>query len=178
MDCEMVETVSGTSALAQVSIVNYDGNEIYNAYVRPKERIVDFRTEVSGITPALLKNAKSFEDVQKEVSKILEGRILIGHALFNDLQSLMLSHPRDKTRDTALYSYFKHNKKSNSRSQKSLKSLVKEYLHKNIQTGIHSPCEDARAALELYKLVRGQWERDILLKHKKKRKTVEADESK
>ena len=39
------------SALARVSIVNYHGATILDEFVRPKERIVDYRTQWSGIRP-------------------------------------------------------------------------------------------------------------------------------
>ena len=37
------------SALARVSIVNFHGAAILDEFVRPKERIVDYRTQWSGI---------------------------------------------------------------------------------------------------------------------------------
>ena len=39
----------------RVSIVNYHGHVLMDKYVRPKHRIVDFRTWVSGIHPHDLK---------------------------------------------------------------------------------------------------------------------------
>ena len=39
----------------RVSIVNYHGHVLMDKFVRPKHRIVDFRTWVSGITPSNLK---------------------------------------------------------------------------------------------------------------------------
>jgi RNA exonuclease 4 len=38
-----------------------------------------------------------------DVAKLLNGKVLVGHALHNDLDVLMLSHPRSKIRDTATY---------------------------------------------------------------------------
>ena len=35
--------------------------------------------------------AKPFEDVQKAVNELLDGRILIGHAVHNDLKVLIMS---------------------------------------------------------------------------------------
>lgn len=37
------------------------------------------------------------------MAELLKGRILVGHALKNDLDVLMLSHPRQMIRDTAKY---------------------------------------------------------------------------
>ena len=42
------------SMLARVVIVNYFGNTILDRYVAPVEKVVDYRTKVSGITPQLL----------------------------------------------------------------------------------------------------------------------------
>jgi RNA exonuclease 4 len=39
------------SALARVSLVNYNGAVLMDEYVKPMERVTDFRTAVSGITP-------------------------------------------------------------------------------------------------------------------------------
>ena len=60
IDCEMVGVgLDGIeSALARVTIVNYYGVIILDKYVRPMERVTDFRTEVSGITPKLLINCR------------------------------------------------------------------------------------------------------------------------
>lgn len=44
------------SALARVSIVNYYGNVILDKFVLPREKVVDYRTHVSGITREILKN--------------------------------------------------------------------------------------------------------------------------
>jgi hypothetical protein len=38
-----------------------------------------------------------------DVAKCISGKILVGHALHNDLDVLMLSHPRSKIRDTATF---------------------------------------------------------------------------
>jgi len=49
IDCEMVGTEGNRSSLARASIVNYNGIVIYDKYVRPNDRITDYRTWVSGI---------------------------------------------------------------------------------------------------------------------------------
>lgn len=56
IDCEMVECASGKK-LARLCIVNYNGHTVYDQYFRPEERVIDFLTFVSGITPALIKTA-------------------------------------------------------------------------------------------------------------------------
>lgn len=39
------------SALARVSAVNFHGALLLDAFVRPRERVVDYRTQFSGIRP-------------------------------------------------------------------------------------------------------------------------------
>jgi RNA exonuclease 4 len=133
--------------LARVSIVNYFGLVLYDVYIKPTGRVTDWRTKYSGIRPADVLSpegsqlnaganaALSFEDVQEKVKEIVQGRILIGHALQNDLTILKLSHPKDKIRDTSLYEPFR-GKYSNGRLP-SLKKMVQGELNVAIQKGEH-----------------------------------------
>ena len=41
--------------------------------------------------------------VQLEVARLLKGKLLVGHAVHNDLRALMLEHPASQQRDTSLY---------------------------------------------------------------------------
>lgn len=51
IDCEMVGVGEGgeDSILARVSIVNFHGHVLLDEYVKPREKVTDFRTHVSGI---------------------------------------------------------------------------------------------------------------------------------
>lgn len=71
IDCEMVGTgpAGKMSELARCTVVNYDGDVIYDKYVRPEFPIVDYRTRWSGITRRHMENATSFRVVRSEVSK-------------------------------------------------------------------------------------------------------------
>lgn len=66
MDCEMVGVgLSGKqSVLARCSLVDYEGNVIYDKNVRPVEKVTDFRTHVSGIRSRTLRNAIPFAQVR------------------------------------------------------------------------------------------------------------------
>ncbi|KAH0545788.1 RNA exonuclease 4 [Cotesia glomerata] len=159
MDCEMVGIGDGTeSMLARVSVVNRYGACIYDKYVKPRETVRDYRTAVSGIRPHNLQNGEDFSMVQNEVAEILKGRILVGHALKNDLAVLFLSHPKRYLRDTSRYNLFRRVSKGNTPS---LKKLAAELLGIDIQTGEHNSVEDARIAMELYVLYKNRWESDI-----------------
>jgi RNA exonuclease 4 len=166
MDCEMVGVGDGglISALARCSIINYNGMVVYDEYCNPMEPIKDYRTIISGITPSLLKErGKSFKTVQKEVADLIKDKIIVGHALKNDLQALMLQHPGKLIRDTAKYKPLKNQKTNHAQS---LKNLAKTYLNKDIQGGMHSSVEDARCAMEIYKLHKKDWDQSIFKREK------------
>ncbi|XP_061358218.1 uncharacterized protein LOC133302462 [Gastrolobium bilobum] len=157
MDCEMVGVGEGNkSALGRVTLVNKWGNVIYDEFVRPIERVVDFRTKISGIRPRDLKKGKDFWTAQKNVAELIKGRILVGHALNNDFKALLLGHPKKDIRDTSEYQPFLKSSK-----RRALRHLAAELLGVKIQTGEHCPIEDARAAMLLYQRNRKEWENSI-----------------
>ncbi|NXA74446.1 REXO4 exonuclease, partial [Thryothorus ludovicianus] len=159
MDCEMVGVgpKGEDSILARVSIVNQFGKCVYDKYVKPTEKVTDYRTAVSGIRPQNLNTGEDFKTVQKEVAEILKGRILVGHALRNDLKVLLLDHPQKKIRDTQRYKPFKQRVKS---SRPSLKLLCEKLLNVQVQTAEHCSIQDAQAAMRLYTLEKKKWEAD------------------
>ncbi|XP_028666054.1 RNA exonuclease 4 [Erpetoichthys calabaricus] len=168
MDCEMVGVgPSGEdSIVARVSIVNHFGKCIYDKYVKSTEKVTDFRTAVSGVRPEHLRKGEDFKIVQKEVSDILKGRILVGHAISNDLKILFLDHPKKNIRDTQKYKPFKQQVKS---GRPSLKLLCQKILNVKVQESEHSSVQDAQAAMRLYTMVRKQWEAAIRERFKVKK---------
>ncbi|CAA7260297.1 unnamed protein product [Cyclocybe aegerita] len=158
IDCEMVGLgINGSeSSLARVSLVNFYGYVVLDEFVRQKERVVDYRTQWSGIRERDLIGAKPFEEVQKRVAGLLDGRILIGHAVHHDLKALLLSHPWSLTRDTQLYTY-KHGVTKQKRV--ALRNLVQQELKITIQSGEHSSVTDARATMAIYRMHKKEWEK-------------------
>eukprot|EP00697_Spironema_sp_BW2_P017323 gnl/Spiro4/8962_TR4729_c0_g1_i1.p1 gnl/Spiro4/8962_TR4729_c0_g1~~gnl/Spiro4/8962_TR4729_c0_g1_i1.p1 ORF type:complete len:276 (+),score=40.71 gnl/Spiro4/8962_TR4729_c0_g1_i1:31-858(+) len=156
MDCEMVGVGPGAtrSALARASIVNYKGDVILDTYVSVPEKITDYRTWVSGIRPHDLVGAPSLATVQQQVAEILKGRVLIGHSLNNDLQALLMDHPRKMIRDTARYNPLRRNHRPQA-----LKTLARSELGLSIQSGEHSSVQDAQTVMAIYRKHRNEWER-------------------
>ncbi|KAM9371047.1 RNA exonuclease 4 [Phaethornis superciliosus] len=157
MDCEMVGVGAKgeDSIVARVSIVNQFGKCIYDKYVKPTEEVTDYRTAVSGIRPENINTGEDFTTVQKEVANILNGRILVGHALRNDLKVLFLDHPKKKIRDTQKYKPFRERVKC---GRPSLKLLCQRLLNVHVQTSEHCSIQDAQAAMRLYTLEKKKWE--------------------
>lgn len=164
IDCEMVgvgPTPDTDSALARVSIVNYHGHQLYDSFVLPKEAITDYRTFVSGITPELLQEARTLETVQAEVAKLLDGRILIGHAIKNDLAALLLGHSKRDIRDTSRHPAYRALAGGKTPG---LKKLARQVLGVDIQGGEHSSIEDARATMLLFRKEKEGFEREHLMR--------------
>jgi RNA exonuclease 4 len=150
IDCEMVG-VGGDddrSVLARVSIVNFHGTQVYDSFVKPKEFVTDWRTHVSGVSPKNMATARTFEQVQEDVATIMKDRVIVGHAIKNDLEAMMLGHPKRDIRDTSRFSGFR---KYSAGRTPSLKKLAKEILGVDIQGGEHSSIEDARATMLLFR---------------------------
>ncbi|VVC40465.1 Ribonuclease H-like domain,Exonuclease, RNase T/DNA polymerase III [Cinara cedri] len=166
IDCEMVgiQPDGQRNMLARVSIVNSKGETIYDKFVKPTEKVIDYRTPVSGIRPEDIENGETFVTVKREVSVILKNKLLVGHAIEHDLRVLKISHPKHMIRDTSTYWKFKQLTEGRTPG---LKRLTLHFLGANIQEGEHSSVQDAKAALQLYMLARKDWE--LILKKRRSR---------
>lgn len=174
IDCEMVGTGVGgqRSSLARVCMVDWDGNTVLDLYVRQEAEVTDYRTFVSGITADDLvsDDAVDFDECRRQVLDVLEDKILVGHALKNDLHALRISHAWQQIRDTGKYEPFMKVRFADGILwPRKLKDLAKEKLGKDIQQPgrPHCPFEDAQTAFDLYKKTRNKWEKAMDYKIKK-----------
>uniref|UniRef100_A0A3P8SXJ4 Interferon stimulated exonuclease gene n=1 Tax=Amphiprion percula TaxID=161767 RepID=A0A3P8SXJ4_AMPPE len=165
LDCEMVGTGPGgrCSELARCSILDYHGNVLYDKYVRPCQPVTDFRTRWSGIRRHHLHDATHFAQAREEVLRILEGKVVVGHSIYNDFEALDMVHPGHMVRDTGMTRLLSRLAGFPRERCPSLKILASKLLNRRIQDGRRGHCsvEDARAALDLYKLVEGEWEQEL-----------------
>ncbi|KAI0391125.1 ribonuclease H-like domain-containing protein [Xylariaceae sp. FL0594] len=161
IDCEMVGTgpTGQDNMLARVSCVDFHGRQVYDSFVLPRERVTDYRTAITGITPSTLRPpaARPFEEVQAAVADLLQGgRILVGHDLRHDLAVLELKHPAPQVRDTARHWSFRqygHGPKP------ALRTLAREVLGlDDFQKGRHSSVEDARVAMLLFRAKKSEFD--------------------
>lgn len=149
IDCEMIETKIG-SELARLSVVDENGNTLIDQFFKPKNEVVDYRTQFSGITEETLSQIttppeEALQILAKFASK---NTIIAGHSLENDLRALKLIHLR--CIDTALL----YLSETNYVKKPSLILLYSKHIKKpfrqNSQNG-HDSTEDAKAAMELVK---------------------------
>lgn len=165
LDCEMVGVGPDgrTDALARVSVVNYAGDVLYDTFVKPGEAVVDYRTRWSGVRAEDVSDDSSAVDLYKAqeiVGGLLKGRIVVGHAIKNDFRVLKIAHPWNQIRDTS--EFYKRLWKRHRRNRPALRMLVAQVLGVDtFQKSEHDSCEDARAALALYKKNAKEWERLI-----------------
>uniref|UniRef100_A0A670XUP6 RNA exonuclease 1 homolog n=1 Tax=Pseudonaja textilis TaxID=8673 RepID=A0A670XUP6_PSETE len=146
LDCEMCYTKQGLE-LTRVTVINSDLKVIYDTFVKPDSRIVDYNTRFSGVTEADLENASiTLRDVQAVLLSMFSTEtILIGHSLESDLFALKLIHTM--VVDTAVV--FPH--RLGLPYKRALRTLMADYLKRIIQDSVegHDSSEDARACMEL-----------------------------
>ena len=169
IDCEMVGVgrCRSRSILARVAVVDEHGTCLLDNYVRPTETVTDYRTRWSGIRARDLVGAPSFDSVRQRVAQLIRGKILVGHAIHNDLKVLNIPHPPALIRDTAFFPGLRRALSAASDRYDpshcpSLKNLCKYVLGTSIQTGEHCPVEDAVGTMKLYMRFRGDWEAGLL----------------
>lgn len=173
MDCEMVGIGKHgvESALARVSIVDWNLDMVFDTYVKVPVPVTDYRTIFSGIQPHHIdeaSNAMEFGDCRRRVASILMDKVLVGHGLVNDLTALGMDHPRSCIRDTTRYEPFQREnpvKKKRYRPRR-LRDLVRENIpgREGFQQSSHDSLEDARAVMELYQIVWKVWEEQVTKK--------------
>ncbi|XP_035012336.1 apoptosis-enhancing nuclease isoform X1 [Hippoglossus stenolepis] len=165
LDCEMVGTGPGgcCSELARCSILDYHGNVLYDKYVQPCQPVTDYRTPWSGIQRRHLRNATPFVQAREEIMSILEGKVVVGHSIYNDFEAMDILHPCHMVRDTCTTRLLSRLAGFPRTRYPSLKILAGKLLNKKIQVGVRGHCsvEDALASLDLYKLVEGVWEQEL-----------------
>jgi RNA exonuclease 4 len=154
MDCEMVQAGKRV-LLAEVTLVDWNGQIVYHSYVKPNTEVTNYRFEYSGITAEKLAEGKSFTVVQAAVIQHLQGKILVGHSLENDLKALRIRH--SNIRDVADMPMFL----SERGQRQKLKVLALKHFGITIQEGHHTASEDAMAAMALFRLSKKRLEKGI-----------------
>ena len=146
LDCEMVETTGGRSVLAFFCAADFlTGEVLIHNYVSPTEDVVDWISNISGVTPAAMAEAVASGNAlggwQAARSTLFEyindETILIGQSLDNDLGVMGIYH--SKAVDSAILTgeAVFPTSPSNKPLKRlwGLKKVAKELLDRDIQTG-------------------------------------------
>lgn len=152
VDCEMCKAADDKFVLTRISVVAWDGEVVMDELVKPDEPIVDYLTQFSGITEAMLAPVTTrLVDIQRRLLAMLDARaILVGHSLDSDVRAMQLTHPFIV--DTSIV--FPH--PMAPAKKHALRWLSSKYLNREIQKGHgtargHDSVEDARTCLDLIK---------------------------
>lgn len=150
VDCEMCRTSAGVNELTRISIIDENHDSIYETLVCPRNKIVDYLTPFSGITPEMMKNVtKTLAEVQADIRQLLPAdAILVGQSLHSDLMAMRMMHPY--VIDTSVI----FNISGDRRRKSKLQTLAHEFLGEAIQKNPlgHDSIEDCSASLKLTKL--------------------------
>ncbi|GAA6107033.1 RNA exonuclease 1 homolog, partial [Tachysurus ichikawai] len=146
LDCEMCYTKQGLE-LTRVTVINSDLKVVYDTFVKPESKVVDYNTRFSGVTEEDLESATMrLRDVQAVLLNMFSAEsILIGHSLESDLFALKLLH--STVVDTAIV--FPH--RLGLPYKRALRNIMYDHLKRIIQNNAegHDSSEDAAACMEL-----------------------------
>ncbi|XP_051526068.1 RNA exonuclease 1 homolog isoform X2 [Myxocyprinus asiaticus] len=146
LDCEMCYTKQGLE-LTRVTVITSELKVVYDTFVKPASKVVDYNTRFSGVTHDDLENTTiTLRDVQAVLLSMFSAEsILIGHSLESDLFALKLIH--STVVDTAIV--FPH--RLGLPFKRALRNLMADYLKRIIQDNVggHDSSEDAGACMEL-----------------------------
>ncbi|KAI0506513.1 ribonuclease H-like domain-containing protein [Xylaria bambusicola] len=160
IDCEMVELEDHVQDLVSVSVVDFlSGSVVLNTLVQPVGRVKNWVTRITGVTPAVLRDARSKSEVLLQGWPEARARIFavadsdtifIGHALPNDLKILRIA-ARNVVDSTVLLAQAAFGSVERFPRRWALKIACKELMDVNIQASRkpHSPLEDTLATREL-----------------------------
>lgn len=125
LDCEMVGCgpKGRQTALARCSIVDYNGNVIYDSYIKPIPPVTDYRTKWSGIRRKDLINATPFVEARKLIKKHLSGKYIIGHDLRNDFSAINYTPHPLMVKDTSKCIALRHLAGVSEKQKPSLRTL-------------------------------------------------------
>ncbi|KAL7397437.1 hypothetical protein ABVT39_022185 [Epinephelus coioides] len=146
LDCEMCYTKQGLE-LTRVTVIDSELKVIYDTFVKPESKVVDYNTRFSGVTEEDLESTTiTLRDVQAVLLSMFSAEsILIGHSLESDLLALKLIH--SSVVDTAIV--FPH--RLGLPYKRALRNLMADHLKRIIQDNVegHDSSEDASACMEL-----------------------------
>ncbi|PUB35861.1 DNA polymerase-3 subunit epsilon [Elizabethkingia sp. YR214] len=157
-------------SIIEIAIYRFDGHEIVDQFislVNPEDVISPYVQKLTGITAKMVKTAPKFHEIAKRIVEITEGTVIVGHNVEFDYRMIRQSFHRlgynyeRETIDTIpLAKKLIPNEESYSLGKLS-KSLGIPLTDRHRASG------DARATVELFKILLAKDQEKEILKHQK-----------
>lgn len=156
LDTEATGGKKGEEDMIEIAIYRYDGKEVTDqmmSLVQPERKIDPYVQKLTHITPKLVKTAPKFHELAKRIVEITQDAILVGHNIEFDYRLL-----RQEFRKLG-YEYERQVIDTVPLSKKYFPEAASHSLGKlSVELGIpvtdrHRASGDARATLELFKLL-------------------------
>lgn len=156
LDIEATGGKKGEEDIIEVAIYRFDGKKITDqliSLVNPDRKIDAYVQKLTQITPKMVKTAPKFAELAKRIIEITDGAILVGHNVEFDYRMLKQEFKKFG------YSYYRESIDTVPLSEKYFPEAASYSLGKlTKELGIpisdrHRAAGDARATLELFKLL-------------------------
>jgi len=144
--------------LARICIVDHRGDILLDSLVLPTDEAIDYHTARTGFEASYFvpsHGAVPFEDVRYQAQQLLNNKIVVAYELWRSLDALRLFHRADQTRDLATYIPMQT---TIAEGGDGFRNLMKRFMNRSIRDGLENAVEDARAAIDLYRSCRKDWE--------------------
>lgn len=157
LDTETTGIKIESNEVLQVSIVDEEGNVLFNQLIKPaKRKRWDAATETNGITPEMVKDSLSLLDYAQEIEEILKSAdLVVGYNIEFDLKHLFNGGldvgkiPYFCVMEQFAPIYGQYNEAFGNYTWKSLAICAKYFNYGKFRS--HDSLEDARATLYCYK---------------------------
>ncbi|HIC8755062.1 3'-5' exonuclease [Elizabethkingia anophelis] len=157
-------------SIIEIAIYRFDGHEIVDQFislVNPEDVISPYVQKLTGITAKMVKTAPKFHEIAKRIVEITEGTVIVGHNVEFDYRMIRQSFHR------LGYSYERETIDTIPLAKKLIpneESYSLGKLSKSLGiplTDRHRASGDARATLELFKILLAKDQEKEILKHQK-----------
>uniref|UniRef100_A0A1B6CKY3 Exonuclease domain-containing protein n=1 Tax=Clastoptera arizonana TaxID=38151 RepID=A0A1B6CKY3_9HEMI len=146
-------TNNQTFSISKICIVEEGYRTIYDTVIKQQQNVIDYRTNITGITRNDLLNGENFYVARSKVQEIISWRILIGFKMGAFLSLMKIRHPDHLIRDT---SYFTRTL-VNSDENPDIVYLGRHFLNDEFKLTYNTK-QKAFIAMKLYKKFQNQWE--------------------
>lgn len=177
LDIEATGGKKGEEDIIEIAIYKFDGKKVIDqviSLVQPERKIDPYVQKLTKITEKMVKTAPKFHELAKRIVEITEGTILVGHNVEFDYRMLKQEFKK------LGYPYYRETIDTIDLSKKHFPNAVSYSLGKlSKELGIpvsdrHRASGDARATVELFKLLLEKDTEKAIAKHKAEPKKAQS----